>query len=284
MISDKETNAVYFSEILRTDPRYLNTSDQITGILDQYDIRYDFLSNTKDIWVRDFMPVQVFKDKFIEYRYDPDYLQAKKYRKIKSYPDLVCDSLNLKTIKTDIILDGGNVIKSKNSAILTDKVFLENHDTYNKDALLDKLRELFEVSQVVIIPWDKEHEFYGHSDGMLRFISDNKVLIQGYYENYPSNFQNNLYESLSRAGIDWTPMKFDVSEEDERNWIYMNFLQTKEVIIIPELGIPEDSQALKTVEKAFPEYSIRKRIFQVDVTELLKEGGGFNCSTWTILI
>lgn len=83
-------------------------------ILDKRSIDYDFLPETNDVWCRDYMPVQVSVSKFIEYRYDPDYLQEKKYRKKKTYPDLVCDRIGLKTFKTDVILDGGNVIKWDN--------------------------------------------------------------------------------------------------------------------------------------------------------------------------
>lgn len=79
MITDKETNTIYFSEKLET--YFPKTCNQIIEALKSKGIEPKFLPNTNDIWARDFMPIQVSENKFIEYRYDPDYLQAKKIQK-----------------------------------------------------------------------------------------------------------------------------------------------------------------------------------------------------------
>lgn len=70
-------------------------------ILNSFGIKPEFLPETKDIWVRDFMPIQVRAGKFIEYRYDPDYLQGTweeiETREVKTYPDIICNIINLNT-------------------------------------------------------------------------------------------------------------------------------------------------------------------------------------------
>ncbi|MBA7580751.1 hypothetical protein ES708_22645 [subsurface metagenome] len=220
MISDRDTNNVYFSERLKTDSRFSDTCKQITDILDSFGVKPKYLPDTKDIWARDYMPIQVAKDKFIEYRYDPDYLQGtgKDRREIKTYPDIVCDSINLKTIKTDIILDGGNVVKSSNAIILTDKIVKENKRTYNRKVLLNRLHELFEVEKVILIPWDTECE-YGHSDGMLRFIDNNTVLISGLYDTDVDDFKQQILRPLEQNGLNWKWLKCSDKEEDERNTV-----------------------------------------------------------------
>ena len=115
MITDQETNFVYFSGLFKQ--KFEQEYSEITSILAKHRVGFDTLPETKDIWCRDYMPIQVSENKFIEYRYDPDYLQAKKYRKLKSYPDIISDSISLKTQKTDLIIDGGNIIKSKDCVI-----------------------------------------------------------------------------------------------------------------------------------------------------------------------
>src|SRR5208337_4278233 len=142
MITDRETNTIYFSDLLKSEPKYSDTCKRITDVLDNCNIKYHFLPCTKDIWARDFMPIQVSENKFIEYRYDPDYLQAVKYRNLKTYPDIVCDAINLKTIKTDIILDGGNIIKSPSAVILADKAVKENANSYTKEESILELKRL----------------------------------------------------------------------------------------------------------------------------------------------
>ncbi len=154
MIPDKETNNVYFSGLLKTDTSYSETTNQIIKILEAHGINYNFLPNTKDIWVRDYMPIQNNENTYIEYRYDPDYLQGheKGYRDLKTYTDLVCDSLHLKTQKSDLIMDGGNLVKSTDCIILTDKVVKENRHSYSKKELIKKLHDTFQVEKVVLIP------------------------------------------------------------------------------------------------------------------------------------
>jgi agmatine deiminase len=109
MITDAQTNFVYFSERLKD--KHSNFVNELTKILNRHGYEPKFLKNTNDIWCRDYMPVQVSENKFVEYRFDPDYLLDRKWRRRKTYPDLVCETLDFDTIKSDLILDGGNIIK-----------------------------------------------------------------------------------------------------------------------------------------------------------------------------
>ena len=184
----------------------------------------------------------------------------------------------MRTIKTDIIIDGGNVVKSENAIILTDKVVWENETHYSKKQLIKKLHDLFEVDKVVLIPWDEECE-YGHADGMLRFVSNEKVLISGFYEKADDEFKKWILESLDKAKIDRDWLR--VSEKEvEDNIAYINFLQTKDLILVPSLNRDEDDIAVKEISKHFPEYSAK--ISKVDLREIVRYGGALNCITWTI--
>lgn len=283
MITDRETNTVYFSDLLKSDPRFSRTCKEITHILKVCQVDFGFLPNTRDIWARDFMPVQIAENSFIEYRYDPDYLQGEDNRIIKTYPDIVCDAIGMKTIKSDIVIDGGNIIKSKNTIILTDKILVENEGIYQPAQLIDKLKELFEVENIVLIPWDEKNDYFGHADGMIRFVEDKKVILQGYFNYYPKKFKDKLFNTLKENNIEWISLKYNVPKEDiNKNWAYINFLQTKDLIIIPKLGIDEDEQALLQFKSIFADYAERERIFQVDMGAVVEEGGALNCISWTI--
>jgi agmatine/peptidylarginine deiminase len=283
MIIDNETDFVYFSELLKFDRKFPGISSSITSILDKYNIRYDFIKGTNDVWARDYMPIQVTKDKLIEYRYDPDYLQGitKGRRDLKTYTDIVCDSLKLKTIKTDILLDGGNVIKGSSSVILTDKIVEENKWHYKRQPLIEKLKQLFEVEKVILIPWDKEED-YGHADGMVRFINDNTVLVNADFDHYPSDFRNKFFNALEKNNISYEKLRFKTSKNYKIFWAYLNYLQMADIILLPKFGIEEDEEALVQFKSFFPEYASRDRIKQVYANSLAKEGGAFNCITWNI--
>ena len=275
MIADFETNIVYFSDLLRTKVKISGKCKKICDILDKYGVEYNFLKGTKDIWARDYMPIQVSENKFIEYRYDPDYLQGsyKGYRDLKTYPDIVCDTIGLKTIKSDIILDGGNIVKSKHYVILTEKIVAENRLTYRKPELIEQLKKIFEVEEIVLIPKDKKDKF-GHADGMLRFIDNESVLVSHYYQS-----NKKMLKLLNKAGLNIEFLKFKEKKIDKRSWAYLNFLQTKDCILLPKLGTDEDIQALEQIETYYPDY--KGRIAQIEMNDIIVLGGALNCITWT---
>jgi len=280
MITDQETNFVHFSEIFKQ--QFSTEYSEIISILDKHNIGHDCLKGTKDIWCRDYMPIQISETEFIEYRYDPDYLQAKKYRKKKTYPDIVCDIIELKTIKSDLIIDGGNVIKSKNRLILTDKVISENFDFYTQPELIEKLKKTFQVDHISIIPREPDKkEIFGHADGMIRFLDENKVLINGYFNEYDRKFKDNFFSALD--GLEIIELNFNASNPNEKvNWGYINYLQTENVILIPQFGIDEDKQAFEQFEKIFPNYALENRIERINALRIIEHGGVFNCMTWNI--
>ena len=87
MIADKETNFVYFSNLLQDAcPKEYR---QLKHWFDKLEIRNAILPNTKDLWVVDFMPLQVSFDFFVQYRYDPDYLKSKAEKPTRTDPAIV---------------------------------------------------------------------------------------------------------------------------------------------------------------------------------------------------
>lgn len=274
MISDWQTNKIYFSELLETKfPKcFSNIMESLKGLK----VEPKFLEKTKDIWARDYMPIQINDKKFIEYRYDPGYLQGnwKGSRDLKTYPDIVCDSINLPTEKSDLIMDGGNFVKSSDCVILTEKIVKENRLFYSKADLIKKLHDTFQVDKVVLIPPDKL-DVYGHADGMIRFIDNSTVLINHFYIN-----DSVIQHRLKEAGLKSEPLNYKKRTNDKLNWAYINFLQTKDLILLPKFDIDEDFEAYQQIENYYPDY--KGKIAQVEMTEIVENEGALNCITWTI--
>lgn len=279
MITDHQTNRVYLSELLRNAP-YDNFCRELETLLHNYGVETHFLPLTRGIWCRDFMPAQISPNKFIAYRYDPDYLQAKKYRVEKSYPDVICRQLGLPVTTTDIILDGGNIIKMNDYVVMTEKIFPENKPHYTKPQLLEALKKLFRVKDILLIPWDRTERF-GHADGMVRLLSDNRLLVNSYVKDDP--FFKSFFLQLKMHSIDYEVLLFTGPNLDpNNNWAYINYLQTDSILLIPQFGLAEDQQAVETLTRLFPAYAAAHRIATIDATSLLKEGGALNCISWTI--
>ena len=182
-LTDHLTTRVYFSSILPKKCPVLNA--HIIEALQKRGIPYAYLSRTKDIWCRDFMPIQIEEDRFVFYKYTPDYLQDKIGLRLQTSPMDVFQTesnqlqlIRQNSLSLDLVLDGGNVVKCGNKIVMTDKVFLEN-----KDKTPSEVQRILEDAfrcEIVIIPWDKQGERYGHSDGIIHYLSDNRVLMTNY--------------------------------------------------------------------------------------------------------
>ena len=66
------------------------------------------------------MPVQVSANRLVQFVYNPDYLQPKKYRSTISDVNTICNKMGLYPVKSNIVLDGGNVIRLRNKVIMTE--------------------------------------------------------------------------------------------------------------------------------------------------------------------
>ena len=69
---------VFMSELLMS--QYPEICNNLIRIFKKHHINYSFIKETKDIWCRDYMPVQIESEKFIQFRYDPSYLKGKNVR------------------------------------------------------------------------------------------------------------------------------------------------------------------------------------------------------------
>ena len=62
---------IYFSNTLFQHPAAFG----VISSLDAHNIPYRFFFGTKDIWLRDFMPVRTGSGKLVSFRYEPSYLK-----------------------------------------------------------------------------------------------------------------------------------------------------------------------------------------------------------------
>lgn len=267
ILTDIDTNMMYFSNWIKDFACY----DTIVEKLAKHHIKSDLLPHTRDYWVRDFMPIQISDTEFIQYQYNPNYLQKEK--SFITNPERCCNHLKISTNKTDIVLDGGNIVKGTNCIIMTDKVFIENSDL-RKIEVINLLENLFRC-EIVFIPWDR-HEKYGHADGMVRFVEGRKILLNNYI-NFDKSLRTQIKQVLQNK-FEIIELEYNVPKLSIYNWVYINYLQVGKFILLPALGEVEDQQAHEQFVALFPDYQIK----QVNVTEIVKQGGALNCISWNI--
>ena len=276
MITDSETNYLFLADCLsKKQPVFFKRFERL---LNDCKIKFKLIPNTKDIWAVDYMPIQLDENKFVQFDYSPDYLKSKKWSKSITDVDNVCKEINISSVKSTIIIDGGNVVKAKNKVIMCDKVFEENKHI-NERELIDNLIELFEVEKIVFIPTD-EDDIFGHADGMVRFIDNDTVLINNYSKEKTS-LKRTIRMSLYNAGLEYIEVPYNPYANKkalDAKGIYINYLQMNGFIVVPTFEMNEDDETVKLFEDVFKGQSIKS----IESKEIAKEGGILNCITWNI--
>lgn len=276
MINEDSKDKIFLADTLRLfHPTF---SKDLEKLLEKNKIDYSYLPGTNDIWCRDYMPVQNGLGDFIQFNYSPDYLKSKTYVHTKTDVSSVCKKINVKTHKTEIIIDGGNVVHSGNKVIMCDKVLKEN-PSIDKKELIYRLRYLFRVNNVLFIPTHPE-DIFGHSDGILRFLNNKTVLVSDYSKEAPE-YWNELINTLTKYKLKIIKVPCNTSQNKssfDATGIYINYLQIGKFIILPSFGLQED----KIVEEQFNLLFPKHKILTIKSNSISKKGGVLNCISWTI--
>ena len=274
MLTDHLTNTVFLSDWLSKECPELYQS--LTKTLQDNAVDYRILGNTNDIWCRDYMPIQTDEKRFVSYEYYPNYLVDKHQ---EQYITNVQDVGNVdflhqaEVVPLDLVLDGGNVVKCGNKIVMTEKVFVENKEMSHNE--VQRLLEETFRCEIVFLPWDR-NEKCGHSDGIVHYVGDNRVLLTNYGDLSPY-FHRRFRKALENH-FEVIPLKYDVKQKHKRSWAYINYLQVGNLVLVPQLGIPEDDQALQQIAEAMPQC----KVVGVPALEAVRKGGALNCISWNI--
>jgi agmatine deiminase len=279
MIEGKETNTVYLSEKLLTDKRFSKTCNALTKLLEKHSINYGFLKSTKDIWCRDYMPIQKEKGKFVQFRYEPSYLHDE--LELRSDTEEVCKTNNFKPEFSKINLDGGNIVNWSDRAIISDRVFDENPEYTSQTKLISEIEKLLEV-EIIIIP-QINFDYTGHADGMVRFVNRNTVLGNNREQEY-KYWKNRINKILKEKGIDYIDIPFLQHKEKKfpghAIGCYVNYLEVENLIVLPifETKNNNDQEVFDRFKQIFPD----RKIDVLNYNSIGLHGGLLNCTTWTI--
>ncbi|MGA2465513.1 MAG: agmatine deiminase family protein [Thermodesulfobacteriota bacterium] len=270
---------VYFSDALKRYPEVFN---EAVEFLKKNGIAVRLIEGTRNIWTRDFMPIQVGY-RLIKFRYIPD----KRYPQLK-VPHSCYEQLY--PIYSNIILDGGNVVRRGDKTILTKKVLKKN-----PGLKLTKLEKILQ-SEVTLIPIEP-YASIGHSDGICHFLPNGSVLIND-YESMPQyqTYHKRLVRALKGFSIETLVCAYSkcprMSEKQFRKLYpladvfcssfgcYVNYLEIANLILLPGFGIVEDIEALTKIKQLYPNHKIR----QLDFSQISMLGGCINCISWDVRI
>ena len=277
--------------IICTSP-YLRTTSYCNGVakdlfaaLDRLGIQHMELSNTMDIWCRDYMPVLLFDDGYYAtYQYQPDYLWNKKCnRKYITNQTNASKGLKINTsLSMGLVFDGGNYVrhndKRKSTVFMTDKILMENSFCPSHE-LIVKLH-LSLAADIVLLPWDMD-EPYGHADGMVAPLPDGRLLLNNYCQTAKGkkiDYYKRLLKMLD-GHFPFVELSYDCKLEED-SWCYLNFLKVPGAVLLPCLSrgakCDNDQAAIEKFQELFPD----DEIIPIYAKPLIKRGGGLHCVTW----
>ena len=157
---------------------------------------------------------------------------------------------------------------------MTEKVFEENSN-WQKLSIINKLEKAFEC-EIMFLPWDRL-EKYGHSDGIIHYLGNNRVLLTNYNDFSPKYYKS--FRDCIEKKIEVIPLSYPVKEKNKNNWAYINYLQVGNLLMVPQLGIPEDTMAIEQIKDAVPDYI---NVIGIPSLEAVNKGGALNCISWNI--
>jgi len=274
---------VYMSELLMT--KFPETCKRLIAILEKHHVNYSWIKGTKDIWCRDYMPVQTESGKFIQFTYEPSYLMGKKeWEESRSDVKLVCKMNGIDATESDINLDGGNVLICNKRAIISDRIYSENPQK-TKEELVEKLSELLGC-EIIIIPALKsqDEDLTGHADGMVRFVDRNTILGNERLPNEYKYMKQGLQKAIDTYNLTYIDVPFFEDKDPDHPLsaigIYVNYLEVNNLIVVPVFNHEKEKnkKAVDIIQKAFP----NKIIETINYDDVAKEGGLLNCTTWVV--
>lgn len=277
-----------FHDIIDYDVKTINTIygkdnvvllvDKATKHLFEGKIPDDIIleADVADIWIRDFGTIDTKTE--VKFDFKPQYLTIDDSIWINdSYNDWFATK-NLSSKKSDLILDGGNLVfNGENKAVTTVRIF-EDNPQYSESEIDSMLKELLQVTEIAYLP-EEEGDITGHSDGMVMWAESDKLLVNEYEEPFRSQVLLELEKSFSDIEIIEIP--YVLHDELWKDWpsacgYYLNSLVTEDYIYVPIYGLEEDQQVLDLIQS-----HTSKKVVSIDASNVCFMGGSVRCLTWT---
>jgi len=275
MTPDWAANQVYVSDLLIQ--RYPRVHDGLDAILKDAGITLRTLQGTADIWARDYCPIQVDKVGYVQFTYSPSYLRG--YESLITPPEACRLEHMARYHRVDLIVDGGNVVAAEKRVIVTDRVYKENPGR-TASQVVSLLKEVLHAEVIIIHkePYDR----IGHADGLVRFLSDDRVVCNDYSAINPK-YGAKVRKTLEKARLSVEYLPYRPRRAKSANHVgsavgcWVNYLRVGNLVVVPAYNEPEDEMALERMKSLLP----GARIHQLPCRPLAEEGGALNCVTYT---
>jgi agmatine/peptidylarginine deiminase len=233
-----------------------------------------------DIWMRDFTTVN--PENPTQFQYTSASMSKKQAQETQqSFVDFA-DKYGIKRGKTDLIIDGGNLVDNYAGKFITTTRFAKDNKLSVKEAK-EKLKRTLNAKEVAII--EPDEEVLAHSDGMVMWLDEKTLLVNDYSSDKP--FRNSVINELKSNFPDTKIIEVPVvNVENKRGeWVgfesacgvNLNSVLTFKNVYVPVFGMPHDAKAVEVIKQ-----NTDKNVIEIDAKGVCPTGGSVRCLTWQL--
>ncbi len=234
-------------------------------------------SDVADIWLRDIGTV--FPKNPVKFVYRPDYLEKFISKEIDTSFRKFEKRKELKFKQSGIVLDGGNFVDNgMNRAVLTERIFSDNPNLQKKE-LVNAIKSEIGLAEIAIVPVE-EGDTTGHSDGMVMWVSESKLLVNQYDEPFRTEVLEplkNAFPGVEIVEIPSYPSSVMYDGFPSAAGLYVNAAVTGNYIYMPVFGEKEDSEMKNLIQS-----TTDKTVIPVFAAEVADLGGSVRCLTFQL--
>ncbi|MCP4198526.1 MAG: agmatine deiminase family protein [Proteobacteria bacterium] len=281
--------AEVFDDIIAYDITFANSvagKDNILILADEDTMPYfqgqvpeDVLLQAEvyDIWIRDFSPL--FPANPAKFVYAPNYLEEQISQEIDDSFRAFTQSVGLSYPTNDLVIDGGNFVHNgADKAVFTERVFSDNPGMSSQE-IEAALKAALGLSEIAFIP-EEAGDTTGHSDGMVMWVSEEKLLVNEYDEPFRTRVLTALETAFSSVSIVEIPSDYELEiwkDFVSACGIYVNALTTPEYIYMPVFGGERDDEIVSLIAD-----QTDKEIITVNASQVCYMGGSVRCLSWQV--
>lgn len=253
------------------------------------------LADYADVWFRDYGPVFLVNRKIkqlamIDWIYNVYGNKWPKLLKDDKIPVWMNKFIKFKYFRPDIVMEGGSIEVNGQGTLMTSEQCLLNENRnprLSKKQIEKYLSDYLGVKKFI---WLKNGILDDHTDGHIddfaRFINPTTIMCayendkkDGNYKILKENFEI-LKNSTDQDGHKLKLIKLPMPKMVDESGCgyaasYANFYIGNSVVLVPIFKHKNDKQALKIIQKAFPE----RKVVGIDCRDLICGGGTIHCVT-----
>lgn len=277
LASERDARAatdVFVSDLLKA--RHPSFHHELGKQLAGFGLALRDIRGTRDIWCRDYMPVPIGEDRLVQFRYEPGYLADARH--LITSPEVARPICGRSCRGSELIADGGNIVRRGRIAIATERIFAENA-TLSRKKVECKLRDELEVDTLVVIP-EEPGDIFGHADGVVQFVDDVAAIVND-YDGIDRAYGRHVMAALRRHHVDPIPIPYAPTNAMKAGIPsavggYVNLLETAHAILVPTYSISSDDCAMAAIQRV----AFGRAVIPIECAALAADGGALHCATW----